>query len=217
MKYIKLFESWQVLTESQELEDKPDISAEPGKSDPVQSQTEEAYATQVFPKTRIKRILYHYTSAKSKILKDGFKSKVELGTRVGDVDMDAIFFTASKENYWGGKDVTMDRIAVVLNIQNPIDLSEVKLGTEEEDLTQAQKETFNLFKELKEKGEDSAWNKYGKGGQTPTSDQIEIEVRKSFEEAGYDAIIYPEFSEVAIFNKQNIKIVDDAGLASVTP
>jgi len=185
------------------------------KADIEKRRQEKKYAEKVFPKTKVKKILYHYTSAKDIILKEGFKSKIELGSRVGDVNVDAIYFTASKENYWGGDKVNLDKVSVVLNIQNPIDLSNVKENAEVEDLTQEQKETLELFEKLKQEGEDVAWAKYGNNGGRPTNNQIEIEVRKSFENAGYDAIIYPQFSEVAIFDKKNIKIISDTELAKL--
>lgn len=162
------------------------------------------YVETIFPNSKVKDVVYHYTAFKDKIMSDGFKSISELGDWTGAGDLDAIFLTKSPISYWGGEKSTLDKIASVVDSNNPIDLSHLsKETTDENELSEKDLIIYKKYKDILDVGYDNAWVKYKK----PTRIQIAEERKNEFIKQGYDSILHPELEEIAVFNKKQTHVL----------
>jgi len=162
------------------------------------------YIESIFPQSKVRDILYHYTSSKDKIMDDGFKSISELGNWVGAGDIDAIFLTKSQVCYWGGEKSKLDKVASIVDSRNAIDLSHLSKETKDEaELSEKDLIIYRKYNEILNIGLDNSFSKY----ENPTKIQIAEERKNEFIKQGYDSILHPELEEVAIFNKNQTHVL----------
>ena len=162
------------------------------------------YLDTIFPNSKVKDVVYHYTSFKNQIMNDGFKSISELGYWAGAGDIDAIFLTKSPISYWGGEKSKLDKVASVVDSNNPIDLSHLSNETTDEDeLSEKDLIIYKKYKDTLGVGHDNAWIKY----KNPTKIQIAEEVKNEFMKQGYDSILHPELKEVVVFDKKQTHVL----------
>lgn len=158
------------------------------------------YLKSIFPESKLRQIVYHYSSVGDKIKEDGFKSAVEQRSRVAGLNKDAIYFTGSPVVYWGGGSIELDRVCTLLNIKSPLDFSRYPKGVELEDLSEEDKNKFKRLEELEEKAH------YGENSSSDMYDNSAI-FTKLLKEEGYDSILWPELEEIEVFDKENIYIL----------
>ena len=164
----------------------------------------------IFPQSKVSRTLYHYTIGENveKIKKEGFKTAVELGGTLFGTEMDGIYFTDSVVNYWGGDSATQfEQIAVKVNLKNPLDIS--FYSDDREDYTEQELALVELFKKLRDQGEDKYYtvngdNKYNKS-------LLASSVTKELVNAGYDGLMANGHNglEYVVFDKNNIHILEN--------
>ncbi len=146
------------------------------------------YLESIFPNSTVKDILYHYSSYE-KIKEEGFKFFTELDGAAGAGLVEAIYFTAKKDNYWGKNDLS--KYAAIINAEHPLD---VRNATSEED--PAVLEYHALMEE---------------GAEKPSHSEGKYETAKNrklaFTEKGYDTVLAPELEEVVVFDKNHIHIL----------
>ncbi len=163
------------------------------------------YLDTIFPNSKIKDIVYHYTSSGEKIMRDGFKSISELGGEpTGTGDIDAIFLTKSPISYWAGEKSTFDKIASVVESKNAIDLSHLSQEMKDENkLSEEDLITYKKYKDIFNLGYDNAWVKY----KNPTMIQIAEERKNEFVKQGYDSILHPELYEIVVLDKKQTHVL----------
>lgn len=158
------------------------------------------YLKSIFPKSKLRQIVYHYSSVGDKIKEEGFKSAVEQRSRVAGLDKDAIYFTGSPVVYWGGGSIELDRVCTLLNIKSPLDFSRYPKGIELEDLSEEDKNRIKRFEELRNEAH------YSDNSSGDMYDDSAI-FTKLLKEEGYDSILSPELEEIEVFDKENIYIL----------
>ena len=149
------------------------------------------YIENIFPKSQVKDILYHYSSY-DKIKEEGFKFFTETGVAAGAGDIEAIWLTKKAGNYWGEN--VLNKYAAVINADKPLD---ARNSVSEED------EAIKEYHRLWEIGTDK---EYDYSDLTKKWD-LQKNRKLAFKEAGYDSILSPDLEEVAIFDKENIHIL----------
>ena len=166
-------------------------------------------AKAIFPASKIQYTLYHYTTKENaeQILRDGFKpaSEVKKATTEYTNQFDGIFFTQSKNCYWN--DPNLVRIAVKVNMQNPLDIS--SFPDDSKQYTPEQQKIAQQIEQYIAQGEANhdkiMGNKYDRR-------ILAIEISKSFKNAGYDGLIFNSTDghvEHVIFDPKNIQIIPD--------
>ena len=153
------------------------------------------YIENIFPESKIKDIVYHYTSTeKDKIYEEGMKPSSETGKVTGAGDIDAIFATISPDNYWGEG---FNKIPLLVNIKNPIDLSHLNPEDKEENLSTEDLQTLKEYKNIISVGTDNASDRK----------EVPIMVKNEFIKRGYDSTLSPGLKEIAVFNKSDVHVL----------
>lgn len=163
----------------------------------------------IFPASKVQRTLYHYTTKENaeKILRDGFRLASEVKTETVDYtnQFDGIFFTQSEHCYWN--DPNLVRIAVKVNMQNPLDISSFPSAPDQ--YTPEQQKLAQQIEQYIAQGEANhdkiVGNKYDRR-------VLAIETSKVFQKAGYDGLIFnsnDEHVEHVVFDPKNIQIIPD--------
>ncbi len=149
------------------------------------------YIENIFPESRVKDILYHYSSH-DKIKEEGFKFFTETGVPAGAGEIEAIWLTKKSGNYWGSNDLS--KYAVVVNAAKPLD---ARNSLSEDD---------EVVKEYNRIWEIGTEKEYAYFDNTKKWD-LQKNRKLAFKEAGYDSILTPNLDEVTIFDKENIHIL----------
>lgn len=166
-------------------------------------------ATKIFPTSKIQYTLYHYTSKEDaeKILRDGFKRASEIKSETIDYTnrFDGVFFTQSEHCYWNDPDLV--RIAVKVNLHNPLDIS--SFPSDPDQYTPEQQQIAQQIEQYIAQGEANhdkiMGNKYDRR-------VLAIETSKVFQNAGYDGLIFNSNDghvEHLVFDPKNIQIIND--------
>ncbi|MBR4859966.1 MAG: hypothetical protein IKV10_01560, partial [Alphaproteobacteria bacterium] len=161
----------------------------------------------IFPASKVQHTLYHYTTKENaeKILRDGFRPASEVKTETVDYtnQFDGIFFTQSEHCYWN--DPNLVRIAVKVNMQNPLDISSFPSAPDQ--YTPEQQKLAQQIEQYIAQGEANhdkiVGNKYDRR-------VLAIETSKVFQKAGYDGLIFnsnDEHVEHVVFDPKNIQII----------
>ena len=169
-------------------------------------------ANKIFPASKIQYTLYHYTTKENaeQILRNGFKPASEIKTESIEYTnkFDGVFFTQSEHCYWN--DPNLVRIAVKVNIQNPLDIS--SFPSDPEQYTSEQQKLAQQIEQYLAQGEENhdkiTGGKYDRR-------ILAIETSKIFQNAGYDGIIFNDFDghvEHVVFDQKNIHILNDKSL-----
>ena len=164
---------------------------------------------QIFPASKVQHTLYHYTTKENakKILRDGFRPASEIKTETVDYtnQFDGIFFTQSEHCYWN--DPSLVRVAVKVNMQNPLDISSFPSAPEQ--YTPEQQKLAQQIEQYIAQGEANhdkiVGNKYDRR-------VLAIETSKVFQNAGYDGLIFNSNEghvEHVVFDPKNIQIIPD--------
>ena len=149
------------------------------------------YIENIFPESKIKDILYHYSSH-DKIKEEGFKYFTETGVPAGAGEMEAIWLTSKSENYWGNNE--LEKYAAVVNLKQPLDAREAI--SEEDDVIKE----YNKIYEIGGDKEYDVWDKNNRWA-------LQKNRKLAFKEAGYDSVLAPNLEEVTVFDKENIHIL----------
>jgi hypothetical protein len=155
------------------------------------------YLDSIFPDSKVKDIVYHYSSLGEKIKEEGFKSAVELRSKIAGLDKDALYFTKSPIVYWGGGAVDLYRVCTLLNIKNPLDFSSYTENDSFETLSEEDKNRAKKYEELLNKAH------YEENGLNDIYEKSKY-FTKLLKDEGYDSVLQPNLSEIEIFDKQNI-------------
>lgn len=166
-------------------------------------------ASKIFPTSKIQYTLYHYTSKEDaeKILRDGFKRASEIKSETIDYtnQFDGVFFTQSEYCYWN--DPSLVRIAVKVNLQNPLDIS--SFPSTPDQYAPEQQQIAQQIEQYIAQGEANhdkiMGNKYDRR-------LLAIETSRIFQNAGYDGLIFNSNDghvEHLVFDPKNIQIIDD--------
>ncbi len=159
-----------------------------------------------FPNSKVQYTLYHYTHRDNvpDILKNGFKvaSAIKGEGRFTD-NFDGVFFTQSNKSYWNNED--LEQIAVKVNLQNPLDISDFPL--DEAQYTPAQRVVADKIAQIMQKAEENHDKIMGdKYSQVVMAQQA----TRAFQAAGYDGLIYNSSDghvEHVVFDPKNIHIL----------
>lgn len=149
------------------------------------------YIEQVFPESKVKDILYHYSNH-DKIKEEGFKFFTEIGVPTGAGEIEAIWFTKKDGNYWGGNN--LNKYAAVINTIKPLD---ARNSLSEDD------EPVREYKRIWEIGTEKDYDYFDKTKKW----ELQKNRKLAFKEDGYDSILAPNLDEVAIFDKENIHVL----------
>lgn len=161
--------------------------------------------SKIFPNSKVQYTLYHYTHAADEIRKHGFKTAAELGGEHFTNNLDGVFFTQADTCYWN--DPTMQRIAVKVNMQNPMDLSFYTDDSRE--YTPEQRALLTQLEQIKETAEANH-DKIMAGGYSQRV--LAMETTRALRAAGYDGVIFrgdDNHTEHVVFDTKNIHIIRD--------
>lgn len=159
----------------------------------------------VFPDSKVQYTVYHYTTREivERILKDGFKPASELtADKYYTNRFDGVYFTHSDKSYWGDD---LEQIAVKINIQNPLDISDFPL--DEENFNPAQRLLAEKIGRILQVAEDNH-DKIMKGRYSAVI--MAKEATKAFQAAGYDGLIFEGPAghiEHVVFDPKQIHII----------
>ena len=159
----------------------------------------------IFPDSKVQKTLYHYTVRENveKILKYGFKLASELTTdKYYTNRFDGVYFTNSDKSYWGDD---LEQIAVKVNIQNPLDISDFPL--DEEKFNPVQRLLAEKIGRILQVAEDNH-DKIMKGRYSAVI--MAKEATKAFQAAGYDGLIFlgpAGHIEHVVFDPKQVHII----------
>ena len=149
--------------------------------------------------------MYHYTVRENveKILKYGFKLASELtADKYYTNRFDGVYFTNSDKSYWGDD---LEQIAVKVNIQNPLDISDFPL--DEEKFNPVQRLLAEKIGRILQVAEDNH-DKIMKGRYSAVI--MAKEATKAFQAAGYDGLIFlgpAGHIEHVVFDPKQVHII----------
>ena len=159
----------------------------------------------IFPDSKVQKTLYHYTVRENveKILKYGFKLASELtADKYYTNRFDGVYFTNSDKSYWGDD---LEQIAVKVNIQNPLDISDFPL--DEEKFNPVQRLLAEKIGRILQVAEDNH-DKIMKGRYSAVI--MAKEATKAFQAAGYDGLIFlgpAGHIEHVVFDPKQVHII----------